>query len=176
PNVVRWSDANEHLGSLAATTQKESRVVHGRLAIVRATTILNAALCWDAYDGPLQPTLWHGQLALRLDVRRVVLHELGHVLGLEHPDDGGQDVPAIMNHTTSNVETLQADDEAGIQALYPSQPGAAQPQNVHAPLTGGGHGGGCSRGTGDPDVVLLLLVMALLGQALRARIGPRRHS
>src|SRR6266704_6178364 len=45
PNVVRWSDANEHLGSLAATTQKESRVVHGRLAIVRATTILNAALC-----------------------------------------------------------------------------------------------------------------------------------
>jgi len=42
----------------------------------------------------------------------------------------GQDVPAIMNHTTSNVETLQADDEAGIHALYPSQPGAAQQQNV----------------------------------------------
>jgi predicted Zn-dependent protease len=176
PNVVRWSGPDEHLGNLAASTQKEFDRANGRLAIARTTTILNAELCWDAYEGPLQPTLCHGQLAMRLDVRRVVLHELGHVLGLEHPDDGGQDVPAIMNHTTSNVETLQADDEAGIHALYPSQPGAAQQQNVRAPSPGGAQGGGCSRGTGDPDVVLLLLVLALLGQALRARIGPRRHS
>ena len=176
PNVVRWSGPDEHLGNLAASTQKEFDRANGRQAIARTTTILNAELCWDAYEGPLQPTLCHGQLAMRLDVRRVVLHELGHVLGLEHPDDGGQDVPAIMNHTTSNVETLQADDEAGIHALYPSQPGAAQPQNVRAPSTGGGQGGGCSRGTGEPDVVLLLLVLALLGQALRTRIGPRRHS
>jgi hypothetical protein len=89
PTVVRWSDAQEHLGSMVATTQKEYRVVNGRLAIVRATTILNAEICWDAYNGPLQPTLCQGHLAPRMDVRRVVLHELGHVLGLEHPDEGG---------------------------------------------------------------------------------------
>jgi len=168
PNVVRWSDANEHLGSLAATTQKESRVVHGRLAIVRATSILNAELCWDAYDGPLQPTLWHGQLAPRLDVRRVVLHEVGHVLGLEHPDEGGQDVAAIMNHTTSDLDTLQADDEAGILALYPPQPASTQ-QAVSAPAASGGPGGGCSIGQGEPELLLPLLVVVILGHWLRAR-------
>jgi len=148
PTVVRWADAaaGEHLGSLAATTQKEYHVVHGRLAIVRATTLLNAELCWDAYDGPLQPTLCHGHLATRLDVRRVVLHELGHVLGLEHPDEGGQDVAAIMNHTTSDLDTLQADDEAGIHVLYPPPPVGAQRKDVSAAAAEGGQGGGLTRG------------------------------
>jgi hypothetical protein len=117
---------------------------------VRATTILNAELCWDAYEGPLQPVLCHGQLTPLLDVRRVLLHELGHVLGLEHPDEGGQTVAAIMNHTTSDVDSLQADDEAGILALYPPPPVAAQRQEVSAAAADGGHGGGggCAMGTG----------------------------
>jgi len=170
PTVVRWADAaaGEHLGSLAATTQKEYHVVHGRLAIVRATTLLNAELCWDAYDGPLQPTLCHGQLAPRLDVRRVVLHEVGHVLGLEHPDEGGQDVAAIMNHTTSDLDTLQADDEAGMLALYPPQPASTQ-QAVSAPAASGGPGGGCSMGRGEPELLLPLLVVVILGHWMRAR-------
>ena len=168
PNVVRWSGDDEHLGSLAARTTKEYARSNGLLVIVRATTILNAELCWDAYDGPLQPTLWHGQLAPRLDVRRVVLHELGHVLVLEHPDEGGQDVAAIMNHTTSDLDTLQADDEAGILALYPPPPASTQ-QAVSAPAASGGPGGGCSMGRGEPEMLLPLLVVVILGHWLRAR-------
>jgi hypothetical protein len=172
PNVVRWSGPDEHLGNLAASTQREFDRANGRLAIARTTTILNAELCWDAYEGPLQPTLCHGQLAMRLDVRRVVLHELGHVLGLEHPDDGGQDVPAIMNHTTSNVETLQADDEAGIRALYPPPPVAAPRQEVSAAAaaSGQGGGGGCAMGPGEADVILALVVVIILGHWLYARV------
>ena len=45
PNVVRWSGDEEHLGSLAARTTKEYARLNGLLVIVRATTLLNAALC-----------------------------------------------------------------------------------------------------------------------------------
>ena len=172
PNVVRWSGAEEPLGNLAARTTKDYARLHGRLGIVRATTILNAELCWDAYEGPLQPVLCHGQLTPLLDVRRALLHELGHVLGLEHPDEGGQTVAAIMNQTTSDVETLQADDEAGLRALYPPPPGAAPRQEVSAAAAAGGQGGGggCAMGPGEADVILALVVVVILGRWLYARV------
>ena len=48
----------------------------------------------------------------------LLLHELGHVVGLGHPDEAGQNVQSIMNsHVTHS--TLQPDDIAGIRALYP---------------------------------------------------------
>ena len=173
PNVVRWSGDAEPLGRLTASTTKEYARLNGLLVIVRATTVLNAELCWDAYDGPLQPVLCHGQLTPLLDVRRVLLHELGHVLGLEHPDEGGQTVAAIMNHTTSEVDTLQADDEAGIRALYPPPPVAAPRQQVSAAAAEGGHGGGggCAMGTGEADGILALLVVVILGHWLYARVS-----
>ena len=171
PNVVRWAGDGEHLGNLTASTTKAYARINGRLGIVRATIILNAELCWDAYDGPLQPVLCHGQRTPLLDVRRVLLHELGHVLGLEHPDEGGQTVAAIMNHTTSDVDTLQADDEAGILALYPPPPGAAQRQDGSTAAADGGHGGGggCAMGTGEADGILAL-VGVILGHWLYIRI------
>ena len=172
PNVVRWAGAGEPLGPLAAATQKEYHVVNGHLAIGRATTLLNPELCWDAYEGPLRRTFCHGQLTTLLDLRRVVLHEFGHVLGLEHPDEGGQTVAAIMNHTASDVESLQADDGAGILALYPPPPVAAQRQEVSAAAAEGGHGGGggCAMGTGESDVILALVVGVILGHWLYARV------
>jgi len=172
PNVVRWAEAGELLDDVSATTRKEFGVVSGRLAIVRATTLLNAALCWDAYEGPLQPTLCHGQLVSLLDVRRVVLHELGHVLGLEHPDEGGQLVTAIMNHTTGDVDTLQADDEAGVRALYAPQPVTAQRQDVRVSTAGGG---GCAMGPGESDVLLALVALVPLVHRLLARTRQRRR-
>ena len=172
PNVVRWSGDEEHLGNLAARTTKEYARLNGLLVIVRATTLLNAALCWDAYDGPLQPVLCHEQLTPLLDVHRVLLHELGHVMGLEHPDEGGQTAAAIMNHTTRDVDTLQADDEAGIRALYPPPPVAAPRQEVSAAAAAGGPGGGggCAMGPGEADVLLALLVVMSLGRWLYARV------
>jgi Matrixin len=157
---------------MAATTTKEFARVNGRLAIVRTTTMLNSDACWDAYEGPQRPTLCHGQWMALLDVRRVVLHELGHVLGLEHPDEGGQAVSAVMNHTPSDLDTLQADDEAGIHVLYPPQPGAVQRQEVSAAVADGGHGGGggCAMGTGESDVMMALLVLVLFGHWLFSRL------
>ena len=53
---------------------------------------------------------------------RVLLHELGHALGLGHPNAAGQNVTAVMNTgflPTNNPDTLQPDDIAGVQALWP---------------------------------------------------------
>ena len=51
------------------------------------------------------------------DITSLLIHELGHALGLGHPDEAGQDVSAIMN-SVFDVETLQPDDIAGARALY----------------------------------------------------------
>jgi hypothetical protein len=75
------------------------------------------------------------------DFHRIAMHELGHALGLDHPD---QDHPeshyvaphpppeAVMNSTETKFDTLQDDDIAGAQALY------GTPANDPAPA-GNGH-------------------------------------
>ena len=63
---------------------------------------------WDIYDGPFTG---------RSDFRRLVLHELGHVVGLDHPDEHGQNVEAVMNSVVSHPR-LQPDDIDGIRYLF----------------------------------------------------------
>lgn len=48
------------------------------------------------------------------------MHEFGHALGLDHPDDHGQTVRAIMHSSNMNgtIERLQPDDIAGVRAIY----------------------------------------------------------
>lgn len=76
-----------------------------------ADLIFNTAWTWSIYDGPLQASI---------DFQRVALHELGHVLGLGHPDQANpkQTQPAIMDSIISGLSTLQSDDIAGAQAMY----------------------------------------------------------
>lgn len=77
--------------------------------------LFNPIWRWDSYRGPRAAN------PDRFDLRRVALHELGHVLGLDHPDEGSppQTQTAIMNSRISNtLDALQTDDIAGAQALY----------------------------------------------------------
>lgn len=86
--------------------------------------LFNATVKWDSYRGPIRTAPSGGTLN---DFRRVAIHEFGHALGLNHPDDIGQSVTAVMNAVTSDVDTVAADDIAGARAIYdnPSTPPTA---------------------------------------------------
>lgn len=77
------------------------------------TLFNNKSYAWDSYRGPLRG----GQ-----DFRRVALHEFGHTVGLDHPDEHGQNVVAIMNSTMGNLDTLAQDDINGAAAIYGAGP------------------------------------------------------
>jgi hypothetical protein len=94
-------------GTLAIT------LLNSRNGVMEETdTIFNNAYNWDSYRGNLRRGIE--------DFRRVAIHEFGHTLGLDHPDEHGQHLAAIMNSTESNYDTLQADDIAGVRSLYNS--------------------------------------------------------
>jgi hypothetical protein len=80
--------------------------------ITEADIGFNSKYKWDSYRG--------NQRSSTVDLRRVAIHELGHVIGLDHPDDYGQSVSAIMNSRVSNIDDLVADDIAGGQSIYGS--------------------------------------------------------
>ncbi len=77
---------------------------------IEADVVFNTAKSWNSYRGDR----WNGVS----DFRRVALHEFGHVLGLDHPDEAGQSVTAIMNSNIGNIDSLRADDIAGARALW----------------------------------------------------------
>ena len=88
-------------------------------------TIFNSAFSWDSYNGPLN--------SIGPDFHRTALHEFGHTLGLDHPDEHGQQVSAIMNSQISDLDTLQQDDIDGVQFLYDTGP--AYQSGVSAPVS-----------------------------------------
>lgn len=83
--------------------------------LTEADVVFNNAKPWNSYRGALRPASDGVYLN---DLRRVALHEFGHVLGLNHPDLAGQIVVAQMNSIESDLDGLAADDIAGAQALY----------------------------------------------------------
>jgi len=74
-----------------------------------SSVVFNTAKSWNSYRGNLRGAN---------DFYRVALHEFGHTLGLDHPDENGQRVSALMNSEISNLDALTADDIAGGRALY----------------------------------------------------------
>jgi hypothetical protein len=90
---------------------------HSGSAMTEADVLFNSAKIWNSYRGPLR-FIGNGQL--NADIRRIAVHELGHAIGLDHPDDAGQSVDAIMNSIISGRYTLAVDDVVGAQHLYAS--------------------------------------------------------
>jgi len=79
-------------------------------------TVFNNAIAWDSYRGPLTPPVY--------DFHRVAIHEFGHTVGLDHPDQAQpkQTVIAIMNSRVSDLDTLAQDDINGAIAIYGTGP------------------------------------------------------
>ena len=83
--------------------------------MIEADVAVNSRQNWDSYRGPLR--FGTGGYAIA-DIQRVLIHELGHAIGLAHPDSNGQHVTAVMNSVISNTDTTASDDIAGAQSLY----------------------------------------------------------
>jgi Immunoglobulin domain/FG-GAP-like repeat/Matrixin len=92
--------------------------------------VFNSSVSWDSFRG--------GAFGTKQDIRRVAIHELGHVLGLNHPDQATppQSVIAVMNSVVSYqpispgvyIDKAQLDDITGAQLLY-GPPGVLPPND-----------------------------------------------
>jgi hypothetical protein len=111
-------------GELAVTTRWFSTTNPSER--VEADVVFNTAFQWNSYRGPVRTVggreTW--------DIVRVALHELGHVLGLDHPDDHGQRVEALMNSIIRR-DALAEDDLAGARSMYNT--GAVTSPNISFP-------------------------------------------
>jgi hypothetical protein len=125
-------------------------------AMTNTAVLVDNNVLWNAYDGNVRFTI-NGQVVY--DIRRVLLHELGHALGLDHPDS--QHVAAIMNSHVSNLDRLQQDDISGIFSLYGGGP---------APTSGCQIDAHPAAPTGRQLLMPLCLAVLLLGR----RAGRRR--
>lgn len=77
---------------------------------VESDILFNPAFSWNSYRGSLRSGIQ--------DFGRVAIHEAGHTLGLDHPDEHSQSVSAIMNAFVSSLDTVTSDDISGAQSLY----------------------------------------------------------
>lgn len=99
--------------------------------MLEADVLFNTAQPFDSYRGDL---IFNSQGKCICDIQRVFLHEIGHALGLNHPDTAGQKVDAVMNAVVSNRSLLAPDDIQGIQYLYGAPASSPTPTPTPSPL------------------------------------------
>ena len=101
-------------------------------SIIEADVLFNTAQLFDSYRGDL---IFNAQGKCICDIQRVFLHEIGHALGLNHPDTAGQKVDAVMNSVVSNRSLLAPDDIQGIEYLYGAPASSPTPTPSPSPIT-----------------------------------------
>src|SRR5437762_1121373 len=142
--------------------------------IVEADVLFIRNQQFDSYRGPLR----FGTNGWCIgDIRRVLIHELGHALGLDHPDDHGQHVDAIMNSVTSNRETLSADDISGAQSMYAAPTPTPTPTPTPPPSPSASHFANISTrmdvGTGNNVMIAGFIVSGSQSKTVIIRaLGP----
>lgn len=118
-STIAWQSTDCQGVSLGSTgtvvAGKTYKTTSSTGEILEADVILNSNLT---------PELW-----VLNNLYYVTIHELGHVLGLLHPNDHGQRVASIMNSPIT-VDRLQDDDYAGIQHIYGEKGGFTQDDNL----------------------------------------------
>ena len=97
--------------TIAVTMLKYQTQLLGPPAIAEADIYINQSYKFEIYDGDLDQVNFLSNL---IDFRRVVLHELGHVIGLGHTTDA----PAIMQPSIGDLDRLQEDDAKAVEKLY----------------------------------------------------------
>jgi Matrixin len=145
-------------------------------SLVEADILFNKNQQFDSYRGPLR----YGTSGWAIgDIRRVFIHELGHALGLDHPDQHGQHVDAIMNSVTSDRETLSSDDTAGAQSMYgaPTPTPTPTPTPKPTPNPSGSHFGNVSTrmdvGSGNNVMIAGFMVWGSQSKTILVRVlGP----
>lgn len=133
--------------ALAITMHTYRRIGDGLFYQVDTDMVFDSTRAWDIYSGELRSN--NGVIVY--DFHRVILHELGHAAGLDHPDEANpsQNIAAVMNSKTGNIDRLQDDDKLGLASIYAvnnnnsnNPPAAAAP----AAVSGGSGGGGGAMG------------------------------
>ena len=116
-NVVFWADADGG-DALAATVIGPTRL---------------GGLAWDMvfFSQTFGNTnTWVGEGEPRevgLDLLGVATHEFGHALGLNHSNVAGATMAAVIVGRGLPLRTLEADDRAGAESLYPPLPDTGSP-------------------------------------------------
>jgi hypothetical protein len=111
---ITFSDTiyGDEFGELTLGVTLIRRAGANRSAIGEADIVINNDISWNSHRGRQRQTFF--------DLRRVLGHEIGHLLGLDHPDQAepAQDVEALMNSVSGDIEGPVEDDIEGVAFLY----------------------------------------------------------
>ncbi len=113
-NTVYFA-ANIYGKAFGGSTLAVTTYFYSGSTISEADVVFNNTKAFDSYRGALR---YDSRGVSVPELKRVAVHEFGHALGLDHPDEAGQSVTAIMNARISSLESPQSDDIAGLQAIY----------------------------------------------------------